>query len=249
MSEMITTPIERTLLDAIDLQLGEAAKNEILLEKCWMQLGGLLLKCKQDECWRKGGFESFEQYMLSLRDKYRRGKTALWGYLTVAEHLAPVIEEPKLLEMGITKALELKRGMKKSGKPIPEDIIAAALLPENSAKDLRALFAKAFNIPPDENSTWWDLDGIFVTPEQREQFKAAVRLTKNILNIENHVPAHIQRHAIYFAWIAEFMGTHAAEVYGPKDVSSPSVLILPPAPKLVSEQQDAPTIAQDFDGF
>lgn len=210
-------------------QLGAASANEIVLEQSWMRLGQLLLRFKNNEHWRKLGYPSFEQFMMELRDKYQRGKTQLWSYLTVAEKLGPILDSKTLEEIGISKALQIKRAYTKSGgKPLPPEIIEAAKLQATTIKEVRALLARAFNFEPDEKGVWFDLDGFFVTPEEKQEFKDCVRMTIALLGIKKDVPDHIQRKEIFLTWMREFNGAHAAEVYGPQEMqNTPATLVLP----------------------
>ena len=216
------------LLAKIYGELDDACANEFKLEQSWTRLGGMLLEFKQGEHWRKTGFEGFPEFMLTLRDRYNRGKTQLWSYLTVVENLLPAIGAETLEEIGISKALELKRAVKKSGKAIPQEIIELARKQATTIKQLRAELGAAFNIEPGEKGTWFDFDGCFMTPEERKEFLDAIRLTKTLLAIGNDVPEHIQRKEIFTTWAKEFVGTHAAEVYGPKTIiGTPATLVLP----------------------
>lgn len=225
------------LLAEIYHQLGEASANEIVLEQSWMRLGELLLKFKQGECWRPLGFTSFENFMLSLRDKYKRGKTQLWSYLTVAEKLLPSIPSDVLEEIGISKALELKRAITQNGgKPIPPELIAKARLVDITIKQLRAELGKAFNFAPDDKGTWFDLGGFFISPDERKEFVAGVKLTITLLGIKKDIPEHIQRKEIFLNWMREFAATHAPEIYGPAEpVNTPAKLMLPAASAVANE--------------
>jgi hypothetical protein len=219
------------LLEEIYEQLETATANEFVLEQSWTRLGKLLLRAKVVEAWRPA-FESFDLFMGHLRDRYNRGKTQLWSYLTVAERLLPLMDEATLEEIGISKALEIKRGLKKSGGNIvPQEIIDKAKLRETTIKEVRALLAQAFNLAPDDKGTWFDFDGCFMTPEERKEFVGAVRTTLTFLDIKKDIPEHIQRKEVFLSWMREWIGTHAAEVHGPKQLqNTPAKLMLPAAP-------------------
>jgi hypothetical protein len=195
-----------------------------------MHVGKLLATCKAGEHWRAGGFGSLDEFMLDLRERYKRGRTQLWSYMTVAEKLLPILDATTLEEIGISKAMELKRGLKKAdGKSLPETIIEAARKQATTAKEVRALVAQAFNLSPDDKGSWFDFDGCFMTPEERQEFKQAVKITMMLLEIKKDVPEHIARKEIFMAWAREFKATHEPEVFGPvTTVNTPAVLMLPP---------------------
>lgn len=227
MSEIVFTPEE--LRQKIYAQLDDICKTEQGLGRGYVRFGEMMVRFKSSESWRPLGYGSFDLFMSELGHRYRIGRTQMWSYLTVAEKLLPVIDAATLEEIGISKAMELKRGLKKAnGKPLPVSIIEAARKQETTIKEVRALIGQAFNLAPDDKGAWFDFDGCFMTPEERKEFKDAVRTTKTLLGITNDVPEHIQRKEIFFTWMREFDATHRAEVYGPQEpVNTPAILMLP----------------------
>src|SRR5208282_3852661 len=197
-------------------QLGEATKNEVVLEASWMRLGKLLAEFKAAEHWRLLGYETFPKFMLELRDKYNRGKTQLWNYLTVAEKLLPLYPAEKLEAMGISKAMEFARALGNSKTVLPQEIIDKATEQGTTIKKLRGLIGVAQHggVAP-EQSSWFDWGGSFLTAGEKEEIKEAIRVTIRLLGIAPHVPEHIQRKEIFLAWAKEFYGTYASEVFGP----------------------------------
>ena len=207
-------------------QLEESGSKEYVLDRSWMRLGQLLAQFKKDECWRDTGYQSFETFMDELRKTHKRGRTQLWAYLSVAETLGPVILAETLEKIGISKAMELKRAMVKSGKQLPESLIAAAQESTTTIKELRGLVGEALNLTDDRTpGTWFDFDGVYFTKDEREEFKAAVILTARLLELSKDLPDHMRRKAIFTAWMQEFVGTHAAEVNGPAMTTTPAKLL------------------------
>lgn len=222
MSEQMQTQLQREdaegLRSAIYGQLQSASSFEFVLEQSWMKLGEMLAKFANNEYWRVLGYESFPQFMLELRDKYKRGKTQLWAYYSVAKYLLPTIPAEKLEAMGITRAMELKRAMEKSQKPLTAELIEAALT-SSTTKELRAAIATALNLPDTtEPGSWFDFDGCYMTPDERKEFVSAVKMTLTLLGTKKELPEHVQRKAVFMAWLQEYVGTHATEVYGPPAV-------------------------------
>ena len=208
-------------------QLEESGSKEYVLDRSWMRLGQLLAQFKKDECWRDTGYQSFETFMDELRKTHKRGRSQLWAYLSVAETLGPAIDSSTLEEIGISKAGVLKNALKKSEKKtLPQDLIDAAKRRLVTAKELRVMAAEAMNVEmkPD-NGTWFDWGGSYLTPEDRKLFKEAVEVTLRVLDIQKHVPDHVQRKEVFLAWAQEFLGTHAAEVNGPAMTTTPAKLL------------------------
>src|SRR5208337_4685401 len=127
-------------------------------------LGIMLAEFKAKEYWRAYPdlYKTNDDFMNELRHRFQRGRTVLYGYMSVAEHLLPTISADRLEQMGSSKALELKRAMKKlNGKPLPQNLVDEALLPAVTVKELRGDIGKALNLQEDQKGTWFDLDGFF----------------------------------------------------------------------------------------
>jgi hypothetical protein len=118
----------------------------------------------------------------------------------------------------VTKALELKRAVKRlEGKPLPAGLLDAALDTAKTASELRGEIGRVLNITEEPKGTWFDLQGFFMTPEERKEFKEAWLVTEALLGLKPDLPDHIRRKSVIMTWVQEFYGTHAAEFYGSAD--------------------------------
>lgn len=200
-------------------ELAGATEGAFQLEQSWMRLGKMLSDFKANEYWRDLGYQTLDEFMLELRERFQRGRTQLWGYMGVAEKLLPSMSAETLEEIGISKALELKRAMKKlDGKEIPAEIIEAAKDRKVTGKELRGMIGKALHLAPDDKGTWFDLDGFFMTPDERAEFKEAFKASEGLLALSKELPDHIRRKEVILTWMREWFGTHATEFYGPKTI-------------------------------
>ncbi len=198
------------------------------LEQSWVRLGVLLSEFKQQEHWRSLGYQTFDDFISELKSKFNRGRTVLYGYLAVAEVLLPTMSADALEKMGISKALELKRAMKKlDGKPLPAGLLEAALDPSKTTTELRGAIGSALHITEEPKGTWFDWGGSFLSKEERAFMKEAFCVTIGLLGIKQDIPEHIQRKAVFTAWAEEFYGTHSSEFYGNSEPrgSAPAVLV------------------------
>jgi hypothetical protein len=186
------------------------------LEQSWVRLGILLSTFKQQEHWRKfKEYATFDDFISELKSRFHRGRTQLYGYLSVAELLLPTIGAEKLEAMGISKALELKRALKKlEGKPLPAGLLEAALDPKKTTTELRGDIGSALHITEEPKGSWFDLQGFFMLPDERKEFKEAFLATEGLLGLGNSLPDHIRRKEVLLAWMREWYGTHAAEFSG-----------------------------------
>ncbi len=204
---------------AIYGQLGETVVKETELDHSYARLGHLLAAFKAGEYWRGLAYPNFDAFMLELRERFNRGRSQLYAYLSVAEKLLPLMSADDLDSMGISKAQEIKRAVcGVPGRKLTTEIIAAALNPKTTGKELRAVLAEAYNITDDNRpkGAWFDFGGAYLSSEERKLFVDTVKMTTALLGLKKETPEHIQRREILLAWASEFMGTHAVEVYGPQ---------------------------------
>lgn len=221
MSTAITLALGITgeeLRQAIYGTLGEIVPTEAALDHSYARLGSLLAAFKSGEYWRGLGYANFDAFMLELRETYNRGRSQLYAYCSVAERLLPMVSADTLDQMGISKAQEVKRAICGGpGRKITEEVLAAALNPKVTIKELRAVLHAAYNITDDNRPTgqWFDFGGAYLTADEKELFVGAVKVGMHILNIKPETPDWIQRKEVLMAMAGEFYGTHAAEVFGP----------------------------------
>ncbi len=237
MSDESVTPQE--LRRRIYNVLENSTAGEFALEQSWTRLGVLLSAFKAQESWRPLGYVTFDDFITELKMKFKRGRTVLYGYLSCAEVLLPIIGAEKLEQMGISKSLELKRAVKKlENKPLPPALLEAALDASKTTKELRATIGQALNLTPDEKGVWFDWGGSFLSKEERAFMKEVFSVTKALLGIKADVPEHIQRKAIFTAWAEEFYGTHSSEFYGQNSSSRNSPAVLVQSAHAIIEQAD-----------
>jgi hypothetical protein len=222
------------------------------LEQSWTRLGVMLAEFKAQECWREFPelYKTFDDFMEELKVRFKRGRTQLWGYLSVAEKLLPTIDAATLEQMGISKALELKRAMKRlEGKPLPQELLAAALDPAKTTKELRGDIGKALNMSPEPAGTWIDLDGFFVTPDERKEFKEAYIATEGLLGLKRELPPHIIRKEVFLCWMREWWGTHAAEFNGAPQVPNAAPVLLQQYDNLAKVGWSHPRVVEEDGSF
>jgi hypothetical protein len=189
------------------------------LEQSWTRLGILLAEFKMKEHWRKfAEYKTLDDFIRELKHKFNRGRTQLYGYMGACETMLPLCSRNELEKMGISKVLELKRAVKQLpvGTELPQELVQKALNPEATAKELRADVGKFLHAAPDDHGTWMDLDGFYITPEERKEFKEAWLATEALLNIKPDVPEHLRRKAVFLTWMREWWGTHAKEYFDGK---------------------------------
>jgi hypothetical protein len=215
MSEEIVLAPE-WLREEIYNQLEEIMNAEQGLEHGYARFASLIVRFKKTEAWRDLGYRSFDAFMEELKERYHRGRTQLYNYVGVAEKLLPLVSEKTLNEIGISKAIELKRAVSSGGK-ITESVIETARNPKTTIKELRAILQGAYNLPENERpGTWFDFGGTYLTAEEKAAFTEACKIAMTVLELSKAQPEWAQRKAIMLAFAQEFTAAHAPSVYGPK---------------------------------
>jgi len=205
-------------------QLAEISVAECGLEHGYARLGGLIVKFKTIEGWRGLGYKSFDAFMEELKDHYSRGRTQLYNYVGVAEKLLPVMTPETLDEIGISKAVELKRAVS-SGGQLTEEVIDKARDSKTTIKELRALLQGAYNLPPSERpGNWFDFGGTYLTTDEKKEFGEACKVAMTLLGISKTQPEWAARKAVLLSFAREFYATHAVEVFGPDASQANSAL-------------------------
>lgn len=220
------------LRGAIFSHLEKISRAEAGLEHSYVRLGELLLSFKQAECWRALGYKNFDAFLAELYTRFRKRQTQLYQYTAVAEKLLPYVPSATLDAIGISKAVELKRALKYTGKPasqvLTDAVLAVAQDSKKTIRELRALLQQASALPPDEKlqMVWVDFGGAYMKPEEKAEYLAVVKMTLALLEVKKETPEWLQHKIVFEAWAKEFAGTHAAEVYGPVVENKDPVLIL-----------------------
>lgn len=184
------------------------AKETNFLESNYAKLGSLLLKVRNERYWILLGHKSFGSYLKSLRGRLGTGRTQLYQTISLADSLLPLIGEETLLEVGKSKAIELRRIVTETGKKPSEEIINKAKDPNTTIETIRELaFAEMHGEPPPSGS-YFHLGGFHVTPEERDEIKRAMECAKTIDPVIPHdIPEPVQTKEVILRFSREFFGT------------------------------------------
>ena len=191
----------------VDVLITELLTAESQLDNDYVKLGHLLFDVQKNLYWKYVGFSSFGEYMLSLADKYNKGRTQLYQYVATVRELSPYVSETQMNEMGIAKAMTLKVSVKRNGFPPTEEIISQAIDSTVTTKDLRAILNVADGVV-DEKGTWMEREGFYVTEEERLVIQEADTLAlKQDPAVQQDVPDWVKRKEICLRQAMEFLNT------------------------------------------
>jgi hypothetical protein len=154
-------------------------------------------------------FGTFGKYIVHLTKVVNKERSTLYGYLSVAETLLPVVGQDVLEAVGINKGLALRAGMKVSGRTPSKELMAKAADPAVTAGQLQADINTEFKIHPPEGEGKWRVLEFYADDEDWAAIQQAIETAKREdPPISNTLPEHAQLREVLLRWAAEFESTY-----------------------------------------
>lgn len=203
-----------SIFEQIEMMIQGILTREVALDHGYAHLGGLLVQVSEQELWREAGFKSFDKYLEQLSEKYHRGRTQLYAYFSSVREMRPYLSETQMNEIGISKLNVLKGATKKLGFPPNSEVIEVALDAKSTVSDVKKKIAQTHQLNEEEQEgTWFELGGFFVTPEEKlvlkEAFEAAWRTDPVI---QKTVKEQIRLKEGLIRLGMEYLSTHGEQV-------------------------------------
>lgn len=194
----------------------EVKASESNLEHNYIKLGRLILEVQTNQYWIILGYTSNKDYMEFLMDRFGKGRTQLYGYVSIAKALLPSVSEEDLEEMGVSKAGELKRAVVATGKAPSDELVEMATNSKVTAPEFREAVHKEFHIFDEkEKGSWFDLGGVYFTPDEKEEFLRSVEKAKHTdPAIEHTLPAHAQMKEVLIRFAQEYWAQYGYQTEG-----------------------------------
>lgn len=208
-------------MEQVDVLIDKISRAEILLEFGYVKLGLLLTEVSEGDLWRgfsdENGvpYKNFNDYILEVGRKCKRGRSQLYNYFTTVRELKPFLSEEKIAELGISKAKLLKAATKQSGALPAETILEQISSPETTIEDTKKILAESGNPVDNNTGVWYAAEGFWVTEEERatlDDADDAARRTDPV--IQNTLPAVVQRKEIRLRLAMEFLSSHSNNLEG-----------------------------------
>jgi hypothetical protein len=203
-----------SIFEQIDSLIQRLLSAESQLDHGYAKLGLLLTEVSEQELWRGAGFKSFDEYVNLLSEKYHRGRTMLYLYFAAVREMRPYLSEDQMNKMGISKLGVLKKATKELGFPPNEEVIKTALDPEKTVSDVRKSVAQNHKLmEPEQDGTWLDLGGFFVSGEERQVIKAAFEASwRTDPVVQKTVKESVRTKEAILRLAMEYLSTHEAAV-------------------------------------
>lgn len=222
-----------TLRNQIDELLDAIGEDQLRLATSYARLGRLLCEVSESEKWRDWGYESWGKYIQFVGNRIHRERSQIYASFTAAKNLLPLVSESDLETVGISKAIDLQKFVKQSGRnpahvmikisaeeklALKFDADEISLLefakhPEVSGKRLHAAVLEALHEKGEVKGTWFDLGGFYATADEKKEILNAMSVARRVEPIiPDTDPEHVQRKAIFLRWAQEFAGTYSEEL-------------------------------------
>ena len=198
----------------------EIHSQEKKLETNFVVLGTLIEEIREKKLWLMWDHRSFNSFLETIAPRIGKGRSRLYACAGIAKQLLPYIAPDDLEDIGITKASAIAAAVKNAGGKKPSDkLITEAQKPETTLEQLNDLLVEDYGIKDQgEVGTWYSLAGIFLSPEEKEEFLRAVRVACKVDPVLDHIiddwqdASAPQRKEVLFRWLREFLAEYESQV-------------------------------------
>ena len=112
------------------------------------RLGTMLVEVKTKKYWKDWGYDSFGKFVDHVKEKVNKGRSQIYNTISVAEKLLPYASEADIEKMGISKANELAKIVKITGKAPTSSLLAFAKDPKVEVEEFKASLYETMKIHP-----------------------------------------------------------------------------------------------------
>lgn len=186
---------------------------EAELEHNYITLGKHIYRMQVKTLWIPLGYDSWRDYFAFLQDKFGMGRTQLYGYVGCVKTLSPYVDDDTLVDMGVSKAKELKRAVDTTSKAPSEELLEKARDPKVLVPEFRKMVQDEFHIiDHNEKGIWRDFGGCYLTEDEVKLVDKAFELARGIDPvISNSIAASSQFKEILVRLCEEFINSNPEE--------------------------------------
>ncbi len=200
--------------EEIEGLLDSIQAHQIRLATNYVQLGTAMLKAQDRKLWIDWEFRSWGSFVVYVCKKIGRERSQLYAVVSTTQLLLSSVSENDLNAIGISKAQELARFVKQSGRSVPDSLLELAKNETTTVEQLHAAVLEELHEKGEERGKWWDYwGGSYFLPDEKQEVLDAMRVARlTDPPISDTDPDHTQRKAILLKFAREFAGTYAHEV-------------------------------------
>jgi hypothetical protein len=203
---------EPDLQTEIDTLLFGIRNQELTLATSFARLGHRLHRVQAEKKWVDWGYASFGKYIDFVRERINRGRSQIYAILSCAERLLPSVSESDLDHMGISRAQELARFVKQSGRKVPEGLLLLALDNSRTIEELHSAVLEELHEKAEAKGSWFaPVGGSYYLPEEKLEVQQAMSAARNVLGLGSEIPDHQAHKLILLAFAQEFVSSNPME--------------------------------------
>ena len=207
------SPAERkkaeSLLSRVDSLLDRTRAAQDQLYQDYVEIGVALMEVQESKAWLVREFHSYDAYIKGCEERFGRGRTALYGYKSVAERLLPSIGKEDLISIGIGKSQPLAAYVKRTGKQPNDVLLAAARNPEIGVDEFKATIAEQLHEKPEPSGKWYEIGGFYCSPSEKQEIQRGFEVAATTdPPISPDLPDWAHRKAVIQRLVMEFLATY-----------------------------------------
>jgi hypothetical protein len=202
--------------------LTDIDSQEAKLDHAFVKLGVMLDNVRADKLWEPLGYDGYNAFIKVLAEKFpNAGRTKLYACARIADTLLDHAKAEDIESMGMSKASKLASAIKKSdGKKPSDSLLQKAKDSKVTVQELDRQIADEYQFKIEfENGSWVDLSGVYMNPEEKEEFNRGVRVAclvdppvnPVLENWQDNSSSHLRKDVL-FRWVREFLATYEPEV-------------------------------------
>lgn len=156
----------------IDSTMEDIQRGHLLFVSGFARLGYLLNEVRKKRYWEDWGFPSFGVYIKDIETKIQKKRSQIYNAISVADRLLPYANETQIQDMGITKATELAKIIKLTGKTPSSETLEHAVNKTIEVDEFKAELHEVYAVQNlDEKGKFYDLHGFYCTDEERQEIE------------------------------------------------------------------------------
>ena len=196
-----------SILKDINVKAADLANSYVEAERGFVQLGWMILEASEMQYWAIR-YDNFTDYLKTVAQISGRTVSQLRQYFLTVRDLSNEFSAEQLTQMGITKAIKVRQS-KDTALVIPPTIRTAALDNTVTAKELQRIIKETLKLPEEVEGDWYELDGFYVTAEQRATLEQALDVAKHTEPLtKSTVSESAQSLDVMMKFAMEFLGAH-----------------------------------------
>ena len=195
--------------EEIEGLLDSIQAHQIRLATNYVQLGAAMLKAQDRKLWIDWEFRSWGSFVVYVCKKIGRERSQLYAVVSTTQLLLSSVSENDLNAIGISKAQELARFVKQSGRSVPDSLLELAKNETTTVEQLHAAVLEELHEKGESKGKWHEFGGFYCTTDEWKEIEQARRAAMAVdPPIPDTDPDHVIRREVVLKWAREFVSSY-----------------------------------------